>query len=130
MPESIQWTLSVAVAGGPRKTESQTLPVDVYLKGQVQIAAASGATPGQANFAAPSGGGTVRFVLISASRYDATPPLTYTVDGGSAITLDGPHLLIGAGAVALLGTANLDFIFSNPTAQPVTVEVLIGRDAA
>lgn len=130
MPESIQWTLSVAVAGGPRKTESQTLPVDVYLKGQVQVAAASGNTPGQANFAAPSGGGTVRFILISASRYDASPPLTYTVDGGSALTLDGPHMLIGAGAVALLGTANLDFAFSNPTAQPVTVEVLIGRDAA
>lgn len=130
MPERIQWTLSVDVAGGARKTESQTLPVDVYLKGQVQIAAASGSTPGQANFAAPSGGRTVRFVLISANRYDATPPLTYTVDGGSAITLDGPHLLIGAGAVALLGAAHLDVVFSNPTAQPVTVEVLIGRDAA
>ncbi|WP_322486835.1 hypothetical protein [Chloroflexus sp.] len=72
----------------------------------------------------------MRFVLISASRYDATPPLTYTVDGGSSVTLDGPYLLIGTGAVARLGTANLDFTFSNPTAQPVTVEVLIGRDAA
>ncbi len=130
MPETIQWTISVAVAGGPRKVESHTLPVAVYLKGQVDVAAASNGTPGQATIDAPASGGTARFLYISASRYDATSPMTYTVDGGSAITLDGPHLLIGAGAVALLGGANLRIAFSNPLNQPVTVDVLIGRDAA
>lgn len=128
MPESIQWTLNVVVSGGPRKVESKTLPVDVYLKGVVEIAAASNGTPAKGQIDVQPDGGQVRFLLITASSYD--PALTYTVGGGSAVTLDGPHLLIGAGAVKLLGTTNLTFEFTNTAPQPATVEILIGRDAA
>lgn len=131
MPESIQWTLNVAVVGGPRKAESKTAAVDVYLKGTVSIDAASGGTPATGAIDVTPDGGQVRFIMISASSYGPDPqPLSYTIGGGSALTLDGPLLLIGAGAVALLGTTNLSFEFTNAAETPATVEILVGRDAA
>jgi hypothetical protein len=43
--------------------------------------------------------------------------------------LDGPHVLIGAGAVALLGATQNSIEFTNGGSEDATVNILVGRDA-
>ena len=53
--------------------------------------------------------------------------LSYDLSG-SPIALDGPHVLIGAGAVSLLGGAT-SLTFTNNTGADAVIEILIGRDS-
>ena len=45
------------------------------------------------------------------------------------IPLDGPHVLIGAGAVALLAATVGTLEFTNGTAEDAEISILAGRDA-
>jgi len=47
---------------------------------------------------------------------------------GNTIKLDAPHVLLGEGAVGLLGGAT-SLSIKNETGESATVEILIGRDA-
>ena len=121
MPESISWTLNVQVVGGPKISAYDTLTVDAYDKIEAVIPANGAATIN----VQPDG--SAQFLLLTASSYEN---LTYAVDASpTAITLDGAHVLIGAGAVGLLGATQKQFAFSNTGAEDVTVSILVGRDA-
>jgi hypothetical protein len=121
MPEKINWTLNVQVVGGPKVAASDVLEVDAYDKIEAVIPAGASATVN----VQPSGG--AQFLLITASSYEN---LTYKVDAsGTTVTLDDPHVLIGSGAVSLLGSTQSQFAFSNGSAADVTVNILVGRDA-
>lgn len=71
-------------------------------------------------------------MLITASAYPSdggTPQLTYEVDGsGTPLPLDGPLLLVGGGIAELLGDVQ-EMAFSNASADAVTVQILVGRNA-
>jgi hypothetical protein len=127
MPEQIQLTLQVQVSGGPQQFVSQALAVDAYDKLQVLIAAANGGPAVRAVEVQPGGAGQVRLLMVTASSYD--PPLSYKVDGGAAIDLDGPLLLVGAGAVGAFSATQSSFEFTNAESSPYTVDILVGRDA-
>lgn len=121
MPEKINWTLNVQVAGGPKVSVSDTMEVDAYDKIEAVIPASGSATVN----VQPANG--AHFFLITASSYDG---LTYEVDGsGTSVTLDGVHVLIGAGAVGLLGATQSQFEFANAGGADVTISILVGRDA-
>ena len=76
----------------------------------------------------PSGAGKVTLFLLTADTYSSD--LTYSVAGGASdVPLDGPQLLLGAGAVGLLGAAPTTLTFTNNTAAEVDVHIRIGRDA-
>lgn len=119
MAEKINWNFVVQALNGPSVSGAGNLEVEAYDKIAVTITA--GETK-QVNLV-PSG--TVSLLVINPVVSNAD--LSYDV-GGNAVALDGPHVLIGAGAVSLLGgAANLSF--TNNTAADATVEILIGRDA-
>lgn len=119
MAEKIDWNFVVQALNGPSVSGAGTLEIEAYDKIAVTIAA--GATQ-QVNLA-PSG--TVSLLIINPAVPDVD--LSYDV-GGNAVALDGPHMLIGTGAVSLLGgAANLSF--TNDTAADATIEILLGRDA-
>ncbi|HSJ58876.1 MAG TPA: hypothetical protein VLC95_16945 [Anaerolineae bacterium] len=121
MPEKINWTLNVQVTGGPKESASATIEVDGYDKIEAVIPAA-----GSATVEVQPGNGAM-FLLITASAYN---DLTYEVDeSGNPVTLDGAHVLIGAGAVGLLGATQNAFEFNNNGAADVTVDILVGRNA-
>jgi len=121
MPEKINWTLNVQVVGGPKISASDTLEVEAYDKIEAVIP-----TGGSATVNVQPGTGA-QFLLITASSY---ANMTYEVDAsGTTVTLDGPHVLIGAGAVGLLGSTQNKFKFSNGGSEDVTVDILVGRDA-
>jgi hypothetical protein len=119
MPEKIGWTLSAQVAGGPKEVISGVLEVGAYDRVQAVVPAG-----GTTTVDVQPGDGA-QFLLVAANRYT---DLAYTVDGGSAVALDGPHILVGAGAVGLLGATQNQFEFDNGGAEDVTVRVLVGRN--
>ena len=119
MAEKINWKFVAQALSGPSLSGQGTLEVDAYDKIGVTIAA--GATQ-QVNLV-PSG--TVSLIIINPAVPDAD--LSYDI-GGNAVALDGPHVLIGTGAVSLLGgAANLSF--TNNTTSDAAIEILLGRDA-
>jgi hypothetical protein len=121
MPEKINWSLNVQAVGGPKISASDVIEVDAYGKIEASIPAEGSATVD----VQPAAG--ARFLLITADSYEN---LTYEVDaGGTTVTLDGTHVLIGSGAVALLGSTQNQFVFSNGGGEDVTVHILVGRDA-
>jgi hypothetical protein len=72
------------------------------------------------------------FVMIRASAYD--PKLTYKLGkkANPAVALDGPLVMMGAGAIAVLAGGGGDMkslFFSNATGNTIAVDVVVGRDA-
>ena len=128
MPERINWSVKIHVDGGPELSAAGATDVEAYDKLTVTIPAADETAAGSAVVQVqPGGAPQVEFLLVSASEYG--DPLTYTVDSGDPIQLDAPQLLMGSGAVSLLGAAPNTFSFSNTSDQPVVVTILVGRNA-
>lgn len=125
MPETINWSFSIAAANGPRISGSDTLEVDAYDK--VNVALAAGATDIDVEVQPSATAGRVRVLCMASSTYDSG--ITFSADAGTTnFTLDGPVVLIGTGAVELLASAPQTLRFNNSTADDVTVDILVGRD--
>ena len=121
MPEKISWTLNVQVVGGPKVSAADIMEGEAYDKIEAVAPAGDSVTVN----VQPGDG--ARFLLITASSYEN---LNYEADAsGNPVTLDGTHVLIGSGAVSLLGGTQNQFIFSNGGAANITVEILVGRQA-
>lgn len=125
MAEKIAWTLSVQVTQGPKIADGKTIEVDAYDKVDVTIAAGTNRTVQ----VQPGGAGQVQLLLVKASEYGTN--LTYKVNdpANPSIALDALLLLMGNGAVGLLGAAPTSLIFSNGLANDVSIQVLVGRNA-
>lgn len=129
MPEKINWTTDVQIVGGPRIVVSQTVNVDAYDKIDVVVAEGTDENEVQVQ---PGGPGQVQFILIKSSKYDAA--LTYSVNAPEAssvdrIKLDALQVLIGEGAVGLLGASPQTLYFYNHMGQDVTIQIIVGRKA-
>lgn len=131
MPEKINWTVTVQVVGGPKLSESRTLEVEAYDLLEVEVPDGDDDTPGRVLVnVQPGGAGQVQFLMISSDLYHHR--LTYTVDADpTEVHLDDLHLLIGGGAVTLLGDTQNQFAFFNRANQgrPAFVKILVGRKA-
>jgi hypothetical protein len=121
MAETLSWSYSVHATGGPSVSSAADLAVSGYEKFTVPLPAGGGATVD-----AVPGDATVNLVVLDASPAD--PKITYDA-GGGAKALDAPLVLIGPGAVGLLGTPFPKLAFSNGSAKDASVQVLIGRSA-
>lgn len=122
MPEKLNWTFAARVLGGPTIAESGELDVEAYVKLAVTIK--KGATQDVEIF--PGGGGSAQIVVISPAK--PSVKLTYDV-GGTDVPLDGPHVLIGGGAVGMLGDKIGTLKFKNDTTADADLSILAGRDA-
>lgn len=121
MSQTLNWSFKVQVAGGPTITLADALSVEAYDKIEVTVPGNGTAT---VNIQPADG---AKFLLISASDYAS---LTYVVDAGpNTVTLDGPHLLIGEGAVSLLGTTQNQIVFTNADPADVAISTFVGRKA-
>lgn len=127
MPETLNWSFGVDITDGPRLSGSDTLTVGAYDKLNVTVPAGSTDTDVQLQPAETSG--KVSVVVVRASAAD--PQVTLSADEGStAFALDGPVVLIGAGAVRMLADPPTTLRLTNGTAEDVVVDVLVGRDPA
>ena len=126
MAEKITWTLTVQVSGGPKISKTEPLQVDAYDK--IDMVITDGANDKEVQLQ-PGSASQVDFLLVSSDQYGAD--LTYKVSNvaGSAIKLDTLQLLMGEGAVGLLGAAPDKLFFSNGLGTDAAIEILIGRKA-
>jgi hypothetical protein len=125
MAETIIIDIAAAVASGPTIKASRTMVVDAYDK--LSVTVPTGASDLEVDIA-PGGAGSVQLLLLTASAYDEA--LTYRVNADATEhALDQPHVLTGAGAVALLDAAASKLTFSSGLDSDADVQILIGRDA-
>jgi hypothetical protein len=122
MSERINWSYKVQAVGGPTLAGSGSASTDSYEKFTITVP-----TPaGTAVVVDVSAGASAQFLLLTSSTYEN---VTYKVGGGAARTLNGPILLVGSGAVALIGGTLNQFTFTNNGTTNVTIGLFIGRDA-
>ena len=122
MPELLKWSCSVQAVRGPTISGNGILEVDAYLKLNVTVPAA-----GTLNVEVlPDGGGSVQLLVINPAK--PSGELTYLV-GADKVPLDGPHVLLGAGAVSLLAGTIGTLQFENAGAEDAEISILAGRDA-
>lgn len=124
--KKITYKLNVDFADGPKTNLTQQLDVEAYDILNVPV------DPGDTDKQVEVAHGDVSFLLVTlAQAYPQNTPVTYKVKGqADTFTLDGPHLLTGAGVEDLLGKPPEILQFTNDAANPaVTVQIYVGRDA-
>lgn len=129
---TLSYTLTVQIANGPRLASAGSLNVTAYDKIEVTVPGAAGGADGTVTVAVqPSNSDRIELLMITASRY-SSDSLRYHEDapGATDITLNGPVVLVGPGAVGLVSAAPTSLVFDNPAATPTAVEILVGRTAA
>ncbi len=119
MAEKMNWNYVANAFNGPSVSAAGSIEVDAYDKFEITVVV--GAT--QEVKLVP--GDTISLLIINPKTPSAD--LTYAI-GGKPVPLDGPHVLIGAGAVSLLGDVT-SLSFTNKTSTDTVIEILIGRDA-
>jgi hypothetical protein len=126
MPETINWSVTFDAVLGPRVAGSGTQVLDAYDKLSVELAA--GAANVDVDTQPSATAGEVKLMVVTAGRYDVG--VTISADSGTTTALlDGPLVLIGAGAVSLLADPPQTLQFDNPHTDPVEVDILVGRQA-
>lgn len=124
---SINWQFQAAFLGGPSVLLNQpSMTVAAYDVAAVDVPAGSSSVP--LPIQPSSGAGDVIFLVVSSSLYD--PGVNYTVDAlPAAHVLDGPHLLLGSGAVGFLNSSAppQKLIFNSTAAKDAKVQVVVGR---
>jgi hypothetical protein len=123
MSEQITYSFKVQVKNGPSITVTDALDLDAYDKIEATIPKGGTATDIEVQ---PGSG--AEFLLVTATSYEK---ITYKVDSvAKVIKLDGPHILIGEGAVSLLGNTQKKLTFTNAsTTADNAVCILVGRSA-
>lgn len=123
MAETINWLYSVQAVRGPTATLDGTFEADAYEK--MSIALDAGAT--QDVTIGPGTWAEVRSLVVSADNLSGD--VTIEPDGGTAAPLDAPFVLLGAGAVSLLGTGDATITLENTGTEAVLVDIFVARDA-
>jgi len=124
---NVTWQFQAAVPGGPSFTINQPgIQLAAYDVVSVTVPASTSSfdVPVQPS----SSPGDVILMIVSSSKYDTG--ISYTVDALAAKhVLDGPHTLVGAGAVSLLNSAAppQKLTFDNTLTSDITIQVLAGR---
>ena len=137
MGERISWNTTVQVTGGPKISLSRTRDIDAYEKISIQIPSSDPPDSVIVEVQPTEIEGQVQFLLIYADHYDSEGHLICGVDnepslsGTVILPLDGPQLLIGPGAIGLLGRSPpQDLYFVNTlTDTEVKIDILVGRNA-
>jgi hypothetical protein len=124
---AISWAFNAAVTNGPTISLANDPPISVDAYDLVTTTLAASSVGKIVNLQPSATAGDVVLIALKSDAYDKT--VLYDAGGGKQ-NLDGPVLLVGAGAVALLGTTPpKSLTFDNGLAKKVTVQVLVGRKA-
>ena len=136
MYEKINCTVNVQVVGGPKISTIKTLTVEAYDKIEVKIPGKEEADPGKATVEVQPGDlDDIKLLLISSDQYSSKLKYTVKDSGGTAgakdVELDSLQVLVGKGAVGMLGVTPVTLDFSNGMGvdKDANVTILVGRMA-
>ena len=127
MAELIEWSFSATAVNGPSLSGSGVMTVDVYDKTSVLIDTGKFADVD----ILPNESTAVTAVVIKADQYGTnTKFITYkqNKDDANPVNLDAPVILLGATA-SRFPKKLTTLRFTNDTEKPVTIQILIGRNA-
>jgi hypothetical protein len=134
MPQ-LKWNFLMETTDGLKSGIAGNVEVDATGKIEKTLPAPTGGATSTTTTldVQPSGTDKIEALVIYASKYD--DKVTYKVsdetgDGVADVTLDGPQIMIGQGAVGLLQKAPKIIEFNNALAEAVTVTVFIARLAS
>ena len=123
---NVNWQFQGAIPGGPSALLNQPgIPIAAYDVAAVDIAAGASA---DVSIQPSSTANDVVFLVVSSDMYN--PAIKYTVDALAVkYMLDGPHVLLGSGAVGFLNSSAppQKLSFDNGSAKKATVHVMVGR---
>lgn len=144
MAEQLTVLVQATITGGPSSSASHSIQLTAYDRVSVTVPGADKPDP-SLPMTAPANAGMpehevevqpaadaerVAVLAITSDRY--SPDIVYSVDGGSSdIALDNAHLLVGSGAITLLGAAPQVLTFRNGmgAGQDANITILAGRQA-
>lgn len=132
MPEKIKWTVQFQAIGGPGISKSDELGVEAY--DRILATIPKGGVVKKVEIQPSPDPGDVKLIVVTAKTFGSG--LTYKPGDmagpvGPVSAMDGPHVFIGAGAVALLGANPPQALyFSNNLTEDVAVQVLVGRKSS
>jgi hypothetical protein len=119
--EILKYSMNFQIVRGA----SLSIPGEIKLEGyeKIQVAVAASAT---STITLPSG---IQFLIIKSTTYGDA--LSYKVNSETtAIKLNAAHVFMGTGAVSILNAAPAKLVFTNGLTGDVTLDLLIGIDAA
>lgn len=122
MAEKISWMFKMQAVSGPTITAADSLDLETYVKTSVTV---NNGTPVNVAFVA-----SPTLLAVKSSKYkEGANVVSYKVNGaGTDKNLDGPLVFIGAGNIKLVDSALASLTFTNPFADPITIEVFSGKD--
>jgi hypothetical protein len=125
---NVSWTLTVQIGGGSSVATSAD-PVDVEAVDRIEVEVAAGAAD-QVVEMQPGAAAQVSLLHVRASEYSDNLTFKVSDDAGdtAAVHLTEPQLYT-AGAIALFARAPKSLKVSNAGVAPVTLEILVARDA-
>jgi hypothetical protein len=119
--ETLKYTMNFQIVRGTSVSTSREIPLEGYEK--IQVGIDSGDT---STITLPA---SIQFLIIKSTIYG--DDLTYTVNSETTvIKLNSEHVFMGTGAVALLNATPAKLVFTNSLTEAVTLDILIGVDAA
>lgn len=129
MPVKVGWLVNVQIPEGPKLPAAGNVMVDAYDVVRVEVPAGAEAMEVELQ---PGALSAVKLLMLHSSAFSAD--LSYSVNAAEATAanryaLDGPHVLVGSGALAMLGAAPESLFIYNNGADPVAMTILVGRDA-
>lgn len=129
MSESIKWSIDIQATGGPKLGLSGYQKPEAY--GKINVNVEAGVKDLKIALQ-PDVKNQMELLVITSDTY--SDKISYKVNKKSGdevrkVMLDGPHVLIGKGAVSLLDLAPASLFVTNDSDKTVTIEVLVGRDA-
>ncbi|MDA4121767.1 MAG: hypothetical protein OK456_01150 [Thaumarchaeota archaeon] len=136
MSSTVMWNFNLSVLNGPSVSVSSPagLAVDAY--DSINVAIANDGNPHTIQIVPVTSTDTISFLMVSSSQYDqsgTTPSQTFQYTVGSSateITLDGPQFMMSGALVGLFPAAVTTITFTNKTANPANVSILVGRKAS
>ncbi len=128
---TIAYQVSLAIPKGPQVSLLGEVEGDTYSKSEIEVPA-NGTRTLNLQAGAPS---KIALLLISTDKGSYSSKLTFKIKendaaNASEIPLQAPFLVLGAAATQLLGNDSVAIIeFTNNSAMPAKLEILVGRTA-
>lgn len=130
MPTSIAWKLSVDIPSGPSLALASAVSVDAYDRIAVTVPHSAAIPPAEVQVdVQPGAVGHVKFLVIRSDSYGDNLKYKVHDTANPARALDDTLVLVGAGALDLLGAQLDKVLIINTLGHPANIEILVGRQA-
>lgn len=127
MAQTLHWSTTAQIPGGPRITTTQKINIEAY--DSIKLDVESGAADMEVALQPGTTDHPVKALVITSDHYSSDLSYKVNDDGNPVIIVDQPQVFMGEGAVSILDPAPTNLFFSNADAETAAIEILIGRDA-